>query len=260
MTELETFNQRLASLGGYHVTNGKPRLRVVSGLTATHFACGEIRIKYPVRSETEEKWLWGLREVGTGITFAKSEEQVKVNTDPSFFGVRKLLRRSVTFIGALNYVVEYYRSPLHMKDGPLNWERNRFNWWYNPETKRREWTDINGAWPSSGRYDLLLVVKEDDGTPWGKFRELGEDVLDEVRKAIQAHEAFKKVNTDEELIQQMVDAQEAREDKRVAELADEVEQEIGPAWRRMLKDSPRIFQSVGDPLKMNKTTNHGRAT
>lgn len=258
MTDIETFNRRLLTIGGYH-TNGHPRLRVVSAQTTTHFACGELRIKYPIASKTEEKWLWGLREVGTGITYAKSEEQVKTNSDPNFFGVRKLLRRTVTFIGAPNYVVEYYRSPLEMKDGPLNWERNRYNYWYDPVIKVRKYTDMIGPFPTDGRYDLLLVVKKENGTRWGEFRELGEDVLDEVRQAIQLHEAFRKVNTDEELIQQMVEAQEAREDKAADEIGDAVEQEIGSEWRRMLKDNPRVFQSGGDPAKMNKITNHGRA-
>ena len=102
-----------------------------------------------------------------------------------------------------------------------------------------------GPFPSDGRYDLLLVVKEDDGTPWGQFRELGEDVLVEVRRAMRAHEAFRKVNTDEELIQQMRDAQEAREQAHADQIADEVEQEIGPAWRRAIKGNARIFESAG---------------
>lgn len=259
MTELEIFNEKLLSIGGRHV-NGMPRLRVVSALTETKFACGSRKTKYPKASKTEEKWLWGLKDIDSGIITAKSEQQVIDNKDPRKFGVRKLLSRAVTWIGHPNYVVEYYRSPLDMKDGPINWERNRYGWWFNPETKRKEWTDINGPWPSEGRYDFLMVVKIDDGTPWGQFRELGEDVLDEVRKAIRWHESFRKVNTDEEMIQHMIDAQEAKEDRRVAELADSIEQEIGNDWRRMLSNNPRVFQSTADPSKLNKITNHGRAT
>lgn len=195
----------------------------------------------------------------TGIVTAKTEQQVIDNQDPKLFGVRKLLSRTVTWTGRPNYVVEYYRSPLEMKDGPFNWERNRYDWWFNPETKRREWTDMNGAWPGEGRYDLLMVVKVEDGTPWGKFRELGDDVLQDVRQAMRAHEAFRKVNTDEELIQQMAEKQHAREDALEAEIADNVEQEIGPAWRRMLKNNPRLFQSSPDPAKLNKLTKHGKA-
>lgn len=258
LLELQPLNARLLTIGGKHI-NGMPRLRVVSALTETKFACGGTKIKYPRASKTDERWLWGLKDTETGIITAKSEQQVVDNKDPKKFGVRKLLSRTVTWIGHPNFVVEYYRSPMEMKDGPVNWERNRYGWWYNPETKRNEWTDINGPWPGEGRYDFLLAVKVDDGTPWGKFRELGEDVLDEVRFAIQKHAAFKKVNTDEELIQQMIDTQEAREDKAAAEIGDAVEQEIGPEWRRMLKDNPRVFQSGGDPAKMNKLTNHGRA-
>lgn len=226
-----------------------PRLRVVSALTETKFAFGSRKIKYPKSSKTEERWLWGQKDTETGMITAKTEQQVIDNKDPRLFGVRKLLNRTVTWSGYPNYVVEYYRSPLEMKDGPFNWERNRFGWWLNPETKRNEWTDRIGAWPSEGRYDLLMVVKEDDGTLWGRFRELGPDVLTEVSAAMRAHEAFRKVNTDDELIQQMVDAQVAREDMAEAEIADAVEQEIGEDWRRMLKNDPRVFYSN---LKQNE--------
>lgn len=257
-TDIEQFNERLLVIGGRHV-NGSAKLRVVSALTEQKYACGGFKIKYPASSQTSEKWLWGLKGMDTGEITAKTEQQVIDNKDPKMFGVRKLLSRTVTWIGHPNYVVEYYRSPLEMKDGPMNWERNRYNWWFNPETKRREWTDINGQWPSEGRYDFLMAVKVDDGTPWGKFRELGEDVLFDVRKAMRAHETFKKINTDEELIQQMVDAQIAREARFEAEIADEVEQEIGTDWRRMLKSNPRLFQSGPDPVKLSKLTQHGRA-
>lgn len=251
MTELETFNHKLLLLGGRHL-NGSPRLRVVSAATETKYACGSTRIKYPRTSTTTERWLWGLKDMDTGEITAKSEADVIANTDPRKFGVRKLLSREVKWIGWPNYVVEYYRAAEEMKDTPANWERNRYDWWYNGETKHREWTDMLGEFPSRGRYDFLLAIKVDDGTPWGRFRELGDDVLDEVKFAIRAHEAFKRVNTDEELIQQMVDKQEAREDRRVAELADNIEQEIGADWRRMLKDNPRVFQF--NPPVTNKLT------
>lgn len=254
------FTDKLLEIGGRYV-NGKPKLRVVWGCDAFHFACGGDKPVYSWGSQTEEKWLWGLREVGTGITYAKSEEQVKENTDPNLFGVRKLLYRKVEWFGAPRWVIEYYIPPNKTKgDTPVSWNANQYGWWYNPETKRNEWTKIVKDFPYDGDYRDLFVVKENNGTRWGKFRELGEDVLDEVRKAIQAHEAFKKVNTDEELIQHMVDAQEAREDKLEAEMADEIEQEIGSEWRRMLKNNPRLFQSSGNPAKMNKFTKHGRAT
>lgn len=252
------FEKKLTELGGFHL-NGKPLLRVVKADRETHFACGGIKIKYPKSSKTEERWLWGLKDMETGAITAKTEQQVIDNKDPKMFGVRKLLSRTVTWSGHSNYVVEYYRPADKMKDGPLNWEKNRFNWWYDPEKKVRRWIDMIGPYPYEGRYDLLMVVKEDDGTPWGKFRELGEDVLDEVRKAMRAHEAFKKVNTDEELIQQMVDKQIAKEDQLEAAIADGVEQEIGADWRRMLKNNPRLFQSGPDPAKLNKLTRFGRA-
>lgn len=240
---LETFNAELLTIGGRDTVTGVPRLRCVSALTETRFACGGVKVKYPAFSRTEERWLWGLKDMDTQEITAKSEADVIANNDPRKFGVRKLLAREVTWGGHPNYVVEYYRSPLEMKDSPLNWERNRYNWWYNHEKKVREWTDMVGPWPSEGRYDLLLIVKEDDGTVWGKLRELGDDVLLEVRKAIRAHEAFKKVNTDEELIEEMVVAQEAREAQAEAEIADAVEQEIGADWRRMLANNPRVFQT-----------------
>ena len=253
---LDEFNNELLTIGGGYV-NGMARLRCVSALTETKFACGSQKIKYPRASKTEERWLWGLRDTTTGITTAKTEQEVIDNKDPQMFGVRKLLSRTVTWIGYPNYVVEYYRSPLEMKDGPFNWEKNRYDYWFNPETKRREWTDINGPWPDQGRYDLLMVVKTGEGV-WGQFRELGDDILEEVRKAIRWREEFKKVKSDEECIRDMVEAQEAKEDRLEAEMADQIEQEIGPAWRRAIKDNPRLF--VAAPKPNNKLTKHGRAT
>ncbi len=253
--DFDTFNERLLAIGGRHV-NGTPLLRVVRATTELKYACGGSKIKYPCASKTTERWLWGLRDTTTGITTAKTEQQVIDNKDPNMFGVRKLLTRSVTWIGHPNYVVEYYRSPAEMKDTPRNWERNRYDWWYNPETKQREWTDMNGPWPSEGRYDLLMIVQEGAG-PWGAFRELDDDVLEEVRKAIQWREGFKKTKSDESYIQDMVLAQEAKEDALEAEIADNVEQEIGPEWRRAIKENAFVGQY--NPPWSNKQTEHGRA-
>lgn len=253
------FTDKLREIGGYHV-NGKPRLRVVWGCDAFHFACGGEKPVYSWGSKTEEKWLWGLREVGTNVTYAKSQEQVEQNADPNLFGVRKLLYRNVEWFGAPRWVIEYYIPADKTRgDRPSTWAANQYGWWFNPVTERREWTKIVKDFPADGDYRDLFVVKEDDGTRWGRYQLLSENVLNDVRAAIQRHEAFRKVNTDEELIQQMVDAQEAREDQAASEIADAVEQEIGNDWRRMLKDNPRVFQSVPDPQKLNKITNHGRA-
>lgn len=248
----DQFNERLLALGGRYL-NGMPRLRVVSALTELKYACGGIKAKYPAAAKTTEQWLWGLRDTTTGITTAKTEQEVIDNKDPKMFGVRKLLTRSVTWIGHPNYVVEYYRSPTEMKDTPQGWERNRYDWWYNPETKRREWTDMNGPWPDQGRYDLLMIV----GGTWGNFRELGEDILDEVRKAMQWREQFKKTKTDDEYIADMVARQEAKEDALEAEIADNVEQEIGAEWRRAIKENAFVGQF--NPPMNNKQTRFGRA-
>lgn len=239
---LATFNERLLSIGG-RSGNGSPRLRCVSALTEMKFACGGLKAKYPISSTTEERWLWGLKDNISGKITAKSEEEVRANTDPQRCAVRKFLGRKVTWQGRPHYVVEYYRSPEEMKDTPLNWWQNRYGWWKNPETRLVEWTDINGEFPVHGRYDFLFVVKKDDGTAWGQPCGLTQDALDEAARVVAAHAAFKKVNTDEELIQQMVDAQIAREDQAEAEIADDVEQEIGPEWRRAIKNNPRVFYS-----------------
>lgn len=246
---LELFNERLLAIGGRH-TNGMPRLRVVSAKTETKFACGGIKVKYPAGSKTEERWLWGLRDKATGKVTAKSQEDVNANTDPEKQVVKKLLNRTVTWFGRDNYVVEYYRPVEDMKDTPLNWWQNRYAWWHNPESGLTEWTDMNGEFPFNGRYDLLLIVKEEDGTVWGKFRELDQDVLNEVEKAVAAHRSFKKVLTDEESIRHMYEEAEAKEDRFAAQIADEVEQDFGADWRRMVQNNPEAL--VNEIARLNR--------
>lgn len=239
---LESFNQHLLRIGG-RSSSGYPRLRCVSALTETKFACGGVKAKYPASSKTEERWLWGLRDNVSGVVTAKSEEDARANTDPQKSVVKKFLGRKVTWFGYPNFVVEYYRSPGEMKDTSLNWWQNRYGWWKNPETRLMEWTDINGEFPVHGRYDLLFVVKKDDGTAWGQPCELTQKWLQEAVRVVASHAEFRKVNTDEEMIRHMVEAQETREDRAEAEIADAVEQEIGSEWRRMLKNNPRVFYS-----------------
>ena len=238
---LDYFNDELLHVGGRH-PNGMPRLRCVSALTETKWACGGWKIKYVANSRTEERWLWGLRDKDTGETWAKSEADVIANADPQLYAVRKLLSREVTWTGWPNFVIEYYSSVDELKETPANWFTNRYGWWKNPSTKLVEWTDINGEFPVDGRYDLFMIIKHEDGTVWGKFRELDSDVLVEVSKAVYAHKNFKKPS-DEQAIQKMVDDQEAKEQKVEDEIADAVEQEIGADWRRMLANNPRVFQT-----------------
>jgi len=254
---LEEFNNELLAIGGRH-PNGMPRLRCVSAATELKFACGGLKIKYPRASRTDERWLWGLRDTTTGITTAKSEADVIANTDESKYAVRKFLGRTVTWIGRPNFVIEVYSSVDELKETPVSWFTHRYDWWKNPETKLMEWTDINGEYPANGRYDFFMAVKYDDGTTWGKFRELDRDVLAEVKRAVQNHENFREIFTDDQKIQQMVEAQEAKEDRFEAEMADQIEQEIGSDWRRAIKDNPRLF--VTNPKVSNKVTKHGRAT
>lgn len=236
---LDYFNNELLRIGGRH-PNGTPRLRCVSALTETKWACGAIRIKYVAASRTKERWLWGLRDKDTGETWAKSEAQVAANTDSQLYGVRKLLSREVIWSGRPNFVIEVYSSAEELKETPLSWFTNRYNWWKNPSTKLVEWTDINGEFPADGRYDFFMAVKHEDGTVWGKFRELDANVLKEVEKAAYAHKHFKKLS-DEQSIQKMIDDQNAKEQKVEDEIADAVEQEIGADWRRMIANNPRVF-------------------
>lgn len=262
----EWFQKELDRIGGKQL-DGSSNLRVVWGQTERKFACGRMRVKYPTQFFAEkEDYQFRLRNLDTN--------EVKVCTFGEFMEVKKQVAaidltikflpeykvaRQIEWIGVPRWIIEQYMPSILIKDSPSGWERNRFNWWFNPETRRQEWTDINGPFPYGGRYEHFFTVKEDDGTHNGKYRPLASDIFDEIRKAIRARDNYKPASPDKE-VQKVVEAKEANLRRSELQLADEIADSLAPHVNRMYETQVKFFNEGSESRLAQSTQGNANTT
>lgn len=192
--------RELTALGGE--TRGRPNLIFEWGQSATEWARGKERIKYPTRTYRETKtYAYGKpMEVAGGrtalaaqvsrITHAEWLERKGLKL-PTF---HKLLAWDVEWIGAPRWVIAKYVPSDKLGDTPDTWEANRYQY----HDKRPElWVpselvphlslwreDVNGPFPSEGRYVFFDYVKRDDGSLYGKYKHPDRGTLAHVERKL----------------------------------------------------------------------------
>lgn len=237
----------LTQLGGCQL-DGTPNLRVVWGQTERRFACGANRIKYPTSFSAEKAdYVFRLRNIETGeVTPCNYEEFMvakkkyeAVDPDITHLAEFKVVRQ-VEWIGIPRFIIEQLKPGILIEDTPTAWESNRYGWWFNPETRKNEWTDITGPFPYNGRYEHFLTVKEDDGTQFGKYSPVTEREIEIVRQALQGRERYKK-QSDEIEVKNIVEAAEAKLAKSEAELADEIADSLAPHVNKMYENKVKYY-------------------
>ncbi len=240
--------EALTNLGGRQL-DGTPNIRVVWGQTERRFACGDNRIKYPTSfSKEKADYVFRLRNIETGeCTVCNYEEFMEAKkryeeVDPTITHLAEFkVSRQVEWIGIPRFIIEQYKPVLLLKDTPLNWEKNRYGWWFNPVTRKNEWTDVTGPFPYEGRYEHFLTVKEDDGTHFGKYSPITEREIELVRQALQAREIHKAQSAEIE-VKNLVEAKAALLEKREAELADEIADSLAPHVNKMYENKVKYYQ------------------
>lgn len=191
------FNEKLAELSGY--TNGKPKLRVVSGLdpNQTIFAAGKLRRKYVSVRDTIERFdsmkVFNKRTKESSVMLAnEAYKKMIINKDLSLTTLGKTNYVVVPFAeseiieyGIPRYVVEKYR-PADSFESPEAWESSRYlekNDSTNPTGSR---IDILGEFPSEGRYEFFCYVEDtlvdNDGQVFTEFKPLTEQTYEEIKK------------------------------------------------------------------------------
>jgi hypothetical protein len=239
------FVDELTAIGGKQL-DGTPNLRVVWGQSETKFACGKERIKYPSTFYNENETIkFRLTDLETKevkeCTYGEFMEAKKAYdaVDPTIKYLPEFkVSRSVEWVGIPRWVIEQYKPVIMFQDSPSNWEKNRYGWWFNPDTRKREWTDINGPFPYNGRYEHFLTIESDEH----KYKTPSEREITCIRKALQGRESYKKTKSDAAYVQDYIDAQEARLIKSEQEIADEIASDLAPHVNQMYETKIKFYK------------------
>jgi hypothetical protein len=180
--DISEAQEELTRIGG--TTNGKPNLFFEWGQSAREFARGRMRIKYPTRIYRETKtYVYGKPIEGEGLAARvvqiphKEWLERRQKKLPAF---HKLKVWDVEWVGVPRWVIGRFVSPDKTGDTPEGWEANRYQF----HDRRPElwipsvlvphlgcWReDVNGPFPSEGRYVFFDYVKRDDGSLYGEFK------------------------------------------------------------------------------------------
>lgn len=170
------FVGELEKLGGFKL--GRPVLRVVKGNDPhlVEWRFGKLRPKYPIRHETK------IDVVGAWADgrFWSREAAIKAglllpSLSPVKHGVLVVVEQRDLYTLLPRYVIETL-----VFESRENWEANR---WAEMPTGER--IDVLGPFPEDGALYLPLLVVEKPAARDGKigtvFRELGEDIIEELR-------------------------------------------------------------------------------
>lgn len=243
------FTDKLIEVGGRQL-DGRPNLRTVWGQSETRFACGRHRIKYPTSFSFERaEYQFRLVSVDTGqATQCNYEEFMNAKkaydaVDPNIKFIPEFkVKRRVEWIGIPRIIIEQYKPVVLLKDTPSGWESNRYGWWFNPETRRNEWTDITGPFPYNGRYEHFLTVQEDNGTNFGLYKAPAEDTLLIIREALQKRESHKALPAEIE-VKNIIEAENKKREKAEADLADEIANSLAPHINKMYEQKVKFYNT-----------------
>lgn len=243
------FTNELTKIGGTQL-DGTPNLKIVWGQKERKFACGASRIKYPTVYYNEKTdYLFRLYSVETDSSqectygeFMEAKKQyesfdLNIQLIPQY-----KVKRHIEWIGVPRFIIEQYKPLVMFKDSPLNWEKNRYGWWYNPETRKQEWTDINGPFPYQGRYEHFLTVKTDGGTQFGYYKAPSQGEIELIQKALQKREAYRPQSAEQET-QKIIDEQENLLSKREAELTSEITDALAPHINRFYQTKVKFYNN-----------------
>ncbi len=235
------FIDKLVELGGKQL-DGTPNLRVVWGQSERKFACGKQRIKYPSTYYHEnEEVKFSLFDVDTQertvCTFGEFMKTKEKFGDKNPNPVPQFMRtRDVDWVGIPRWIIEEYKSPLKIQDGPLNWEKNRYAMWWNPDTQKEEWTDINGPYPYAGRYEHFYTVETRDG----KYKAPSETDCGLIREAIRSRETYKPKDP-ETYVKDFINAERKKLRKAEKELSAEIADSLSPHLNKMYETAVRFY-------------------
>lgn len=157
----EWFQKMLTNVGGRH-RNGKPYLRVVSGLDPTlqEWYGGSWHLKYRSKVETKKEL------VGYSIRFPDGTQTMlppsTTNEELDKIGGVCLvhIEERTTEHGIPRYIVETYRAPEDF-GSPEEWEEERYWSAFDPKNPTGETIDLMGEFPREGRYDEWMRIEEE---------------------------------------------------------------------------------------------------
>lgn len=251
-----SFIEKLTRIGGLN-RFGEPNLRVVWGCDATKHACGNPHAtKYVAARTIKTRTLHALKDTETGeITpIASRDEAIKCD-DPKKIYVSKSIK-DVEFLGPHCWVVEQWVPPEKI-DSKESWERHRYEYFdeQGDEWRNREFTDnvrlwredVLGPYPERGRYtEVMLVERVHPETGEYEYRPLGDDVIDDIQRRLQAREQFKAKSIEQAIADGHYDHEKELEIER-ASFEDDVEHIFRENAWALVEGNSRI--SMAQPSK-----------
>jgi hypothetical protein len=171
---LELFNDALRRRFGTS-SSGLPFYRLVWGMEEKAWACGGVRIKYPLAVIPEERTLgWDILNAHTQRSTFIPGDTCPTKLSPGDI-VTPRLDKSLKVIGVPRFILERWLPP----DTRETWEHNRWD----------GLVDVLGPYPSQGQYFEIMTLE----TPRGEYLPVTWDTLDNLVMARieRAHEADK---------------------------------------------------------------------
>lgn len=166
-------HEELRRIGGvvpYGEFKDKSILRFEWGQTEQTFRLGKMRLKY-VNSlipaiEKKNCYLWRTthefeRFDDRGNPVYKKEIK-RLDLAPKVIPAGWILQEDLPdlyWIGQQNFYIAQWIPP-DLLGSENVWEKNRFDYWDNPESGKVEWTDYTGAFPRAGRWQPIAIVSE----------------------------------------------------------------------------------------------------
>ena len=202
---------------GGFTIDGRPRLRVVWGCEEKDDSFGELHIKYLAARWVKEASEHLYYNLKTGEMVGVTREEAEAKYDKD-----------------PQWLYVNKDASESVEIGMPRWIVEEFN-------------------PVSRRYEEVFYVETADG----RYRPLGDDVLDEVRRRMRAAEKYRPQPI-EQVYKNKIEKREAQAEKDRTELIDELSDEIRPHAHRLV-GNPQVAMVQGDGKKQNKRTRFGKA-
>lgn len=222
------FERELERIGGFKT--GLPVLRVVRGNdpTLTVWRLGKLRPKYPTRIETR---LVPVAVRFEGQTLSLSDAIARGIADEALNVKRKgalvLYEEEELYALLPRYVIETL-----VFESETNWNAARY-----ARTESGELIDVLGPYPTGGALYMPLLIVEHithrNGRVGTAFRELGEDVLEELKRILRIAET----KGGEALVKDMLEEQRRAREKAEEEAKQYIKREAERVLRRPVSTS-----------------------
>lgn len=216
----EKWQRELTKLGGLNPF-GEPNLRIVWGQTEQKWIRGRWRTKY-----RDYRWPVQVTQIPTrvgdndqGKREVRAYRDIDAAMDADWPGSTFLLYHEYEWVGRPNWVIEqWYPITYYKGESEERWEALRYKDIYDEELGYDSHCDMLGPFPRRGVYDAIIFVGRHVGNTYSgrallDYREMSDDVMEEIRQKYHAREHTHDTRTVEQIADQMINDLDVAEKK-----------------------------------------------